>query len=55
MGKGFVHPMKNSAYVLFMKKKDKTMRLCIDYEQLNKMKMKNKCLLQSIDVLFDQL
>lgn len=55
IGKGFVHPMKNSAYVLFMKKKDRTMRLSIDYRQLNKVTMKNKYLLSSIDDLFDQL
>ena len=38
-----------------MKKKDGTMRLCIDYRQLNKMMIKNKYLLPRIDDLFDQL
>lgn len=38
-----------------MKKKDKTLRLCINYRQLNKVRMKNKYLLPRIDDLFDQL
>ena len=38
-----------------MKKKDKTMKLCIDYRQLNKVTIKNKYLLPRIDDLFDQL
>ena len=41
--------------MLFVKKKDGTMRLCIDYQQLNKVTIKNKCLLPRIDDLFDQL
>ena len=38
-----------------MKKKDGTLRLCVDYRQLNKMKVKNKYPLPRIDDLFDQL
>ena len=38
-----------------MKKKNGTMRLCIDYRQLNKITIKNKYLLPRIDDLFDQL
>ena len=38
-----------------MKKKDGTMRLCIDYRQLNKVTIKNKYPLPCIDDLFDQL
>ena len=38
-----------------MKKKDGTMRMCIDYRQLNKVTIKNKYLLSRIDDLFDQL
>ena len=41
--------------VLFVKKKDGTMRLCIDYRQLNKVTIKNKYPLSRIDDLFDQL
>ena len=41
--------------MLFVKKKDGTLRLCVDYRQLNKMTVKNKYLLPSIDDLFDQL
>ncbi|KAA3473357.1 DNA/RNA polymerases superfamily protein [Gossypium australe] len=43
------------ALVLFVKKKDGSMRLCIDYRQLNKVKLKNKYPLPRIDDLFDQL
>ena len=43
------------APVLFVKKKDGTLRLCIDYRQLNKLTVKNKYLLPKIDDLFDQL
>ena len=41
--------------MLFVKKKDGTLRLCVDYRQLNKMTVKNKYLLPKIDDLFDQL
>ena len=43
------------APVIFVKKKYRTMRLCIDYCQLNKMTIKNRYLLPRIDDLFDQL
>ena len=43
------------APVIFVKKKDRTMRLCIDYRQLNKMTIKNRYPLPRIDDLFDQL
>ena len=41
--------------MLFVKKKDGTLRLCVDYRQLNKMTVKNKYLLPIIDDLFNQL
>jgi hypothetical protein len=40
---------------LFVKKKDESMRLCVDYRPLNAVTIKNKYLLPHIDVLFDQL
>ena len=41
--------------MLFVKKKDGTLRLCVDYRQLNKLTVKNKYPLPRIDDLFDQL
>ena len=43
------------APVLFSKKRDKTLRLCIDYRQLNRATIKNRYPLPRIDDLFDQL
>ena len=43
------------APVIFVKKKDGTLRLCIDYRQLNKMTIKNRYMLPRIDYLFGQL
>ena len=40
---------------MFSKKKDKTLRLCIDYKQLNRVTIKNKYPLPRINDLFDQL
>ena len=43
------------APVLFVKKKDGTLRMCIDYRQLNKVTVKNCYPMPRIDDLFDQL
>ena len=43
------------APILIAKKKDKTLRICIDYRQLNRVIIKNRCPLLRIDDLFDQL
>jgi len=43
------------APVLLVKKKDGSLRLCVDYRQLNKMTIKNKYSLPRIDDLMDQL
>ena len=55
--KGFIRPSVSpwGAPMLFVKKKDGTLRLCIDYRQLNKLTVKNKYPLPRIDDLFDQL
>ncbi|KAK9942868.1 hypothetical protein M0R45_008513 [Rubus argutus] len=53
-----IHPSSASSWgapVLFVKKKDGSLRLCIDYRQLNKVTIKNKYPLPRIDDLFDQL
>ena len=55
--KGFIRPsvLPWGAPVLFVKKKDGTLRLCVDYKQLNKMTMKRKYMLPRINDLFNQL
>ena len=57
LDKGFIRPNTSpwGAPVLFPKKKDKTLRLCIDYRQLNRVTIKNRYPLLRIDDLFDQL
>ena len=57
LDKGFIRPSVSpwGALVIFMKKKDGTMRMCIDHRQLNQVTIKNKHLLPRIDELFDQL
>ena len=57
MDKGFIRPSTSpwGASVLFVKKKGKTRRLCIDYRQLNRVMIKNWYPLPMIDDLFDQL
>nr|GFB32788.1 reverse transcriptase [Tanacetum cinerariifolium] len=55
--RGFIHPSVSpwDAPVLFVKKKDGSMRLCIDYHELNKITIRNCYPLPRIDDLFDQL
>ncbi|KAK9136133.1 hypothetical protein Syun_015463 [Stephania yunnanensis] len=55
--KGFIHPSMSpwGAPILFVKKKDGTMRMCIDYRKLNQVTVRNHYPLPRIDDLFDQL
>ncbi|XP_074293364.1 uncharacterized protein LOC141620374 [Silene latifolia] len=55
--KGYIKPSTSpwGAPVLFVKKKDGSLRLCIDYRELNKVTIKNKYRIPRIDDLFDQL
>ncbi|KAL4032858.1 hypothetical protein IC575_005941 [Cucumis melo] len=57
LDKGFIRPSVTpwGAPVLFVKKKDGSMRLCIDYRELNKVTIKNCYPLTRIDDLFDKL
>jgi hypothetical protein len=57
LDRGFIHPSVSpwGTAVLFVKKKDDSMRMCIDYQELNKVTIKKKYPLPRIDDLFDQL
>ena len=57
LDKGFIQPSGSpwGASVLFVKKKDGTLQMCIDYRQINKVIVKNKYPLLRIEDLFDKL
>jgi hypothetical protein len=57
LDKGFIQPSSSpwGCPAIFVKKKDKTLRLCVDYRPLNEVPIKNKYPLSRIDLLFDQL
>ena len=57
LDKGFIRPSVSpwGAPVLFVKKKDDTLRMCIDYRQINKVTVKNMYPLPRVEDLFDQL
>ena len=57
LDKGFIH-LSSSPWgcpALFVKKKDGSLRMCVDYRPLNEVTIKNKYPLPRIDILFDQL
>jgi hypothetical protein len=55
--KGYIRPSSSpwGCSALFVKKKDQSLRLCVDYRPLNAITIKNKYPLPRIDILFDQL
>jgi hypothetical protein len=57
LDKGFIRPSASpwGCPTLFVKKKDNSLRLCVDYRPLNAVTIKNKYPLPHIDILFDQL
>ncbi|KAI3827213.1 hypothetical protein L1987_01285 [Smallanthus sonchifolius] len=57
LDKGFIHPSVSpwGAPILFVKKKDGSMRMCVDYRELNKLTIKKRYPLPRINDLFDQL
>jgi hypothetical protein len=57
LDKGYIDPSISlwGCSALFVEKKDKELRLCVDYRLLNVVTIKNKYPLSHIDILFDQL
>ena len=57
LDKGLIQPSSSpwGCLALFVKEKDKSLRICVDYRPLNAVTIKSKYLLPHIDILFDQL
>jgi hypothetical protein len=57
LDKGYIHPSTSpwGYLALFIEKKDKELRLCVDYQPLNAVTIKNKYPLPRIAILFDQI
>ena len=57
LDKGYIRPIISlcGALILFVKNKDGSLRMCIDYRQLNKVTIMNKYSLPRIDDFFDQI
>jgi hypothetical protein len=57
LDKEYIHPSSSpwGCLALFVKKKDQSLRLCVDYRPLNVVTIKNKYPLPRIDIFFDQL
>jgi hypothetical protein len=55
--RGFIRPSLSpwGCLAIFVKRKDQTLRMCVDYRPLNEVTIKNKYPLPRIDILFDQL
>jgi hypothetical protein len=55
--KRFIRPSSSpwGCPAIFVKKKDQTLRMCVDYRPLNEVTIKNKYPLPQMDILFDQL
>jgi hypothetical protein len=55
--KGFIRPSSSpwGCPAIFVKKKDPTLQMCVDYRPLNEVTIKNKYPLPRIDIIFDQL
>jgi hypothetical protein len=55
--KGFIRPSSSpwGCPAIFVKKKDQTLRMCVDYRPLNEVSIKNKYPIPQINILFNQL
>jgi hypothetical protein len=53
--KGFIRPSSSpwGCPAIFVKKKDQTLQMCVDYRPLNEVTIKNEYPLPQIDILFD--